>query len=54
MPDTPNHMWSMDFMADQLADGWPFQALNVLDDFNRQGPGIEMDFPAPQNRSCER
>ncbi len=37
VPDAPNHTWSMDFMADQLADGRSFRALNVLDDFNREG-----------------
>lgn len=43
--DTPIHTWSMDFMADQLADGPGFRALNVLDDFNREGLSIEVDFP---------
>ncbi len=50
MPDTPNHMWSMDFIADQLADGRSFRALNVLDEFNRQGLEIEVDFPRPSER----
>ena len=31
----------MDFMADQLVDCRSFRALNVLDDFNREGLGIE-------------
>ncbi len=44
VPKTPNHTWSMDFMADQLADGRKFRTLNVLDDFNREGLGIEVDF----------
>jgi putative transposase len=35
VPEAPNQTWSMDFMADQLADGRSFRALNVLDDFNR-------------------
>ncbi len=30
VPDAPNHTWSMDFMADQLADGRPILTLNVL------------------------
>ncbi len=34
----------MDFMADRLWDGRAFRLLNVLDDFNREGPGIEVDF----------
>jgi putative transposase len=50
VPDAPNHTWSMDFMADQLADGRSFRTLNVLDDFNREGLGIEVDFSLPAER----
>ena len=50
VPDAPNHTWSMDFMADQLADGRPFRTLNVLDDFNREGLSIEVDFSLPAER----
>ena len=50
VPEDPNHTWSMDFMQDQLADGRSFRALNVLDDFNREGLGIEVDFSLPAVR----
>lgn len=50
VPDGPNHVWSMDFMADQLADGRSFRTLNVLDDFNREGLTIEIDFSLPSER----
>ena len=30
VPECPNEMWSMDFMADQLGDGRSFKTLNVL------------------------
>ena len=50
VPEAPNRTWSMDFMADQLADGRSFRALNVLDDFNREGLGIEVDFSLPAER----
>jgi len=50
VPEAPNQTWSMDFMADQLADGRSFRALNVLDDFNREGLGIEVDFSLPAVR----
>ena len=50
VPDAPNVVWSMDFMADRLADGRPFRLLNVLDDFNREGLGIEVDFSLPADR----
>jgi putative transposase len=47
VPDAPNMTWSMDFMADRLRDGRAFRLLNVLDDFNREGLGIEVDFSLP-------
>ena len=30
--------------VDRLGDGRAFRLLNVLDDFNREGSGIEVDF----------
>jgi putative transposase len=50
VPDAPNAVWSMDFMADRLGDGRQFRLLNVLDDFNREGLGIEVDFSLPAER----
>jgi putative transposase len=50
VPEVPNHTWSMDFMQDQLADGRTFRTLNVLDDFNSEGLGIEVDFSLPALR----
>jgi len=50
VPDVPNDTWSMDFMADQLADGGSIRTLNVLDDFNREGLCIEVDFSRPAER----
>ncbi|CCG41131.1 transposase [Magnetospirillum molischianum DSM 120] len=50
VPDAPNQVWSMDFMADRLEDGRAFRLLNVLDDFNREGLGIEVDFSLPAER----
>jgi len=40
----------MDFMADQLADRRSFRTLNVLDDLNREGLAIEIDFSLPSER----
>ena len=37
----PNQAWSMDFVADQLADGRRFRALTVLDVFTRGSLAIE-------------
>ena len=50
VPEEPNDIWSMDFMHDQLGDGRPFRLFNVLDDFNREGLGIEADFSLPAIR----
>jgi len=50
VPQRPNEMWSMDFMADQLGDGRTFRTLNVLDDFNREGLAIEVDISLPALR----
>ena len=37
-------------MADRLEDGRQFRLLNVLDDFNREGLGIEVAFSLPAER----
>lgn len=50
VPDAPNTVWSMDFMADRLEDMRGFRLLNVVDDFNREGLGIEVDFSLPAIR----
>jgi len=50
VPDAPNVTWSMDFMADRLEDARAFRLFNVLDDFNREGLGIEVDFSLPTTR----
>ena len=49
-PSTINETWSMDFMHDQLEDGRSFRLLNILDDCNREGLGIEVDFSIPTER----
>lgn len=47
VPDTLNDTWSMDFMHDQLSDGRSFRLFNVIDDYNREGLGIEVDLSLP-------
>jgi putative transposase len=49
-PSLPNQVWSMDFMSDQLWNGRRFRTLNVIDDFNREGLGIDVDFSLPADR----
>jgi|TARA_B110000503_G_C7090075_1_gene388988 putative transposase len=50
VPEAPNEIWSMDFMHDQLGDSRTFRLFNVIDDFNREGLGIEADFSLPAIR----
>lgn len=45
-----NQVWSMDFMHDQLFDGRSFRTFNVIDDFNREGLCIDVDFSLPAVR----
>jgi putative transposase len=50
VPEALNEVWSMDFMHDQLEDGRTFKLFNVIDDFNREALGIEVDFSLPSER----
>jgi putative transposase len=49
-PRRINQVWSIDFMHDALASGRAFRTFNVLDDYNREGLGIEVDFGLPSGR----
>jgi len=50
VPETINQVWSMDFMHDSLEDGRSYRLFNVIDDFNREGLAIEVDFSLPAER----
>jgi len=50
VPVSINECWSMDFMHDQLSDGRSYRLFNVIDDFNREGLAIEVDFSLPAIR----
>ena len=50
VPESINQVWSIDFMHDRLEDGRAFRLFNVLDDFNREGLGIDVDFSLPAER----
>jgi len=50
VPTAINEVWSMDFMHDVLADGRSYRLFNVIDDFNRQGLDITVDFSLPAPR----
>lgn len=47
VPAAINETWSMDFMHDQLADGRSIRLFNVIDDYNREGLCIDVDFSLP-------
>jgi len=50
VPVTINESWSMDFMHDSLSNGRSYRLLNVIDDFNREALGMEIDFSLPALR----
>ena len=50
VPTSINQCWSMDFMHDQLADSRSYKLFNVIDDFDREGLAIEVDFSLPTSR----
>jgi putative transposase len=50
VPEAINEVWSMDFMHDSLEDGRSYRLFNVIDDFNREGLSIEVDFSLPAER----
>ena len=50
VPNNFNECWSIDFMSDVLQTGRRFRTLNIIDDFNRQCLGIEVDHALPALR----
>lgn len=50
VPIAINQVWSMDFMSDTLKDGRSFRTFNVIDDYNREGLTIDVDFSLPSVR----
>ena len=50
VPAAANQCWSADFMSDALWDGRRFRTFNVVDDFNREALGIEVDLSLPSLR----
>jgi putative transposase len=43
----PNERWSMDFVSDALSSGRRFRVLNIVDDFSKLSPAIEVDTSLP-------
>lgn len=50
VPVKQNQVWSMDFMSDTLSNGRSIRTFNVIDDYNREGLIIDVDFSLPSAR----
>jgi putative transposase len=46
----PNQRWSMDFMSDSLKDGRTLRVFNVVDDWSRFCPAMEVDLSLSAHR----
>ena len=55
-PKAPNQVWSMDSVADQLADGRSFRSLSVMDIYTRECLAIEaaQSMKGPEGRRCRK
>lgn len=49
-PEEINMTWSLDFMTDAFFTGKRFRTVNVLDDCNREGLGIQASISLPAKR----
>lgn len=50
VPSKVNQVWSMDFMSDSLETGKAIRTFNVIDDFNREGLAVDVDYSMPSLR----
>ncbi len=52
--ERPNHVWAIDFQADQTADGRALRLLNVVDEFTREAlaTDCERSIGADQTVAC--
>ncbi len=46
----PNHVWTVDFIEDQLVTGRKLRILTVTDEFTRESVGIEVDLRLPAEK----
>jgi putative transposase len=50
LPEKPNHIWSMDFVSESLADLRRFRCFNIVDDFTRESVVIEAERSLPSEK----
>ena len=50
VPESINQCWSVDFMSDARWCGRRFRTFNIVDDYNREALGIEIDLNLPAQR----
>ncbi len=50
IPAQINEVWALDFMHDRLYSGRPFRTLNVIDEADRGGLGIDVATSIPASR----
>ena len=50
VPVQSDQTWSLDFMSDSLSTGRTIRTLNIIDDYNREALGIEVDTSLPAER----
>lgn len=50
VPTGINQEWLMDFISDALENGRKIRTFNVIDDYNREGLCIDVDFSMPSQR----
>lgn len=48
-PEGINEVWSLDLMQDKLEGGSTFRLFNVIDDFNRESIGMDVNFLLPSD-----
>ena len=46
----PCQRWSLDFVSDSISSGRRLRTLNVIDEFTRECPAIEVGFSLPGER----
>ena len=52
-PKYPNHIWSMDFLKDSLANKRKLKVFPIIDEYSRKCYSIEVDTSITGKRVCE-